>query len=921
MSLIFSALFFIQLLSNPIHADSTRLATAELHRQRSVVASNLSMPPSERAKKLMLLGDFDQALNVLQGQDDPASMMQLAWFWYRQNDFKKAEDLLSQLNVNDAISNDVQLLKASLLVQAWNLDAAMAVCDAVLSNSGNADMLYLKARIYFLQKKFNEARDLSKKLQNDFPDFAGGYLLEADYYVWQQKPADAEPLLQKTLALNPFDADARFLYGYAIWRRVDATQLVDMAAQWELALTIDPLHYMTHWHWGNGHTHLTYRDYAQSDDEEVRGKLASAESLFTDNNIDAAVLYTYQIEREHPTSVLPHMYRASYFYSAFDREPVARLDSARRIFEHILQVKPHYGPAHNGLASVLRAQRIPYLAAHDSIIQSLRDAEIYDELLFARIFPDMDYFPGRIVRKMAWTQLHTAQAYLSLLDRLGRSFVIPPLHIDLTIAMNSPFFRQSTTFDNRQWMDIRGVGSGAAAIEYVQKAAFLDRNVLLHEFVHLFHGTILTDYQVRRIRQLYYQAMRDGLTLDYYAANNESEYFAQVYPAYFSEEKIHPLDFKSTNTRNDLMLKDPDAYAFMDSLVAGERSAIAGNKQALAGNWAQAYVTLSRQTRRGNEPTAMALLDTALTWQPDYIPAMLSYADVNIRLGKHDEARIWLDKVMDLNPNYAPLYVTLAALEGSRVAADSVSTLQETYMRKAYDLETDVQEKAGIARQLYTYYLANADIPSAIEMAEEYASEGSAISTYLRDRIDDATAFAAALRVDIGYGAATRLLAELVTKKPQNFAYRKMYADALALTDEYQSAIATLEESQSILRAAGTPRNDFNLKIADYYYRSGNDTQARSILDSIRDFQPTATADAMLKIRLTAQLGSPNEALTAMQARSKPNSKYESSDWFYTLAVIHSITSDAAMTKKNLIDAITKNPFNMDAQLMLEAMQ
>jgi len=46
----------------------------------------------------------------------------------------------------------------------------------------------------------------------------------------------AEAPLRKCLEIDPFNADARFNYGYMIWRRVDARQLDAMAAQWELAL-------------------------------------------------------------------------------------------------------------------------------------------------------------------------------------------------------------------------------------------------------------------------------------------------------------------------------------------------------------------------------------------------------------------------------------------------------------------------------------------------------------------------------------------------------------------------------------------------------------------------------------------------------------------------------------------------------------
>ncbi|MDZ7807323.1 MAG: hypothetical protein U5K71_09415 [Gracilimonas sp.] len=39
---------------------------------------------------------------------------------------------------------------------------------------------------------------------------------------------------------------------------MDATQLDNMAGQRNLAFEVNPLHYLTHWHFGNGHTNLTY---------------------------------------------------------------------------------------------------------------------------------------------------------------------------------------------------------------------------------------------------------------------------------------------------------------------------------------------------------------------------------------------------------------------------------------------------------------------------------------------------------------------------------------------------------------------------------------------------------------------------------------------------------------------------------------
>src|SRR5699024_6950408 len=98
-----------------------------------------------------------------------------------------------------------------------------------------------------------------------------------------------------------------FRYGYAIWRRVDATLLDEMAAQWNFALEINPLHYLTHWHFGNGHTNLTYADYAQPNDSIVQARLDKADQLVAQGNLDKAIAITRQVGHEYTKSVIPDM--------------------------------------------------------------------------------------------------------------------------------------------------------------------------------------------------------------------------------------------------------------------------------------------------------------------------------------------------------------------------------------------------------------------------------------------------------------------------------------------------------------------------------------------------------------------------------------------------------------------------------------
>ncbi|MDZ7807322.1 MAG: hypothetical protein U5K71_09410 [Gracilimonas sp.] len=147
-------------------------------------------------------------------------------------------------------------------------------------------------------------------------------------------------------------------------------------------------------------------------------------------------------------------------------------------------------------------------------------------------------YPGDRVKKMIAQQIGPSKAYLNMIQKFDSDFAIPPLHIDLAIAMDRNYFRYGTTFDNRQWMDIRGVGSGATGIEYLERGAQSERNVLAHEYAHLYHGRILTDAEDRQIRALYYDAMANSKTLDYYASNNESEFFAQGYAGFLAEKRF-----------------------------------------------------------------------------------------------------------------------------------------------------------------------------------------------------------------------------------------------------------------------------------------------------------------------------------------------------------------------------------------------
>ncbi|GAB4022033.1 hypothetical protein [Spirosoma koreense] len=911
-------------------ANDTKAVQASLEKARADVRNQFRQNTNGKAKvikRMLDLGLWQEATDAIKsgkGLGVAEKAILRAEYAWLINDFKQAEKEVKSALSADKNSAWAKRLKAVLAIEAWDLANAEKQCKALIaSNPADDETAQVLGRALLLQKKYPEALDVAKKLQKKNPNLAGAYLLEANVYFWDQHPEQAEAPLVKSLTLDPFNADARFSYGYAIWRRIDATQLNDMAAQWQLALEINPLHFQTHWHWGNGHTNLTYADYADKNEKEIREKLKEVDKLFHANRLTDAVAVTHRVEKEYPNSVLPAMHRASIYYSDFDTpNRKANLDSAEQAFVGILAKKKHYGPAHNGLSAVIKSKRIPYLMTYDSITNVLKTTKIADPEHFTDVFPDLTYYPGSRAKAMVWNQMYTSVVYFPFLSKQGNTFVVPPLHIDLALAMRSPQFRYTTTFDNRQWMDIRGVGSGAAAIEYVERGAYEERNVVLHEYVHLFHGRVLTDAENRKIRERYYHAMKNHLTLDYYSQNNESEYFAQTYPAYFEKVKVHPLDFKSMNITAELKSKDPEMYKFLDALVKKERAYLNGDQSVMASNWAQVYINLSNKVIRSDSVKAGKYLDTALVYDSKYQPAYLAYARLKQQQKDFDKALSYIKAAEAIDPNYAPVYAAYAKWEedkaGPQDRSPELIAKQATLLRKALDLETDYQTRAYDAIQLREMYVQNGLVSQAIKAAEDYAATGPDVSTYLRDRRDDAKAFGLAQRAMLGYANQLDGLKKLVLLRPQNYELRGLYADALLAVGRYPEAVTTMKEVQRILESGRSSRADFDLRIAESYAKQGKTDSLTSYLDKV--MAEKGSLDRTYKQRLVRLLAS---AKRLPEAEALYKSLSASGNPLYESSALQSggVLNQAAGKTDEAVEAFKKslklNPYNLESYATL----
>ncbi len=155
------------------------------------------------------------------------------------------------------------------------------------------------------------------------------------------------------------------------------------------------------------------------------------------------------------------------------------------------------------------------------------------------------------------------------LKRRGAKHYLLPLDRQLPEIAGYEMLEDRTTFDGRYYSSIRGVGglvtvSGIEYLNVVEQGGF---NTIAHEFAHQVHSSVFDKPLLERIQALYAKAVREGRTLDYYAAANEWEYFAQGYEAYVSISKRPGLGITGRHTRDELRKLDPALYTLIEELA------------------------------------------------------------------------------------------------------------------------------------------------------------------------------------------------------------------------------------------------------------------------------------------------------------------------------------------------------------------
>ncbi|MEO0897206.1 MAG: hypothetical protein AAFY71_12450 [Bacteroidota bacterium] len=916
------------LFAQPAHPDSSRAFLTWLRTEQSKL-DQIRIPKKEDLANAQKLGRWDLSerwLNnpglSLMNADEYA--LQQAYTFHRYDQLRNILNgiLIQGIQIDTDLTDRWQ---AQLSLISWELqDARMTYLSMMKDSHTKAEALLGLGKIEIYQKNYLKAEALGEELSQITSHKGKGFLLMAEANFWLRRQEKAETYLIESLKADPFNADARFAYGYAIWRRRDATQLQAMADQWEIALTLNPLHYQTHWHWGNGHTHLTFADYADPEEQIIRPILNQAMDSIVQGQVTKGLEALRATRTQYPTSVIPDLYRASIFYQLPEKDFPAHLDSSQAIFLQMLAKKPHFGPAHNGLAAVIKKRQMQALAEYPELEKNIEAVRIPQKELLYKVFPDLGHYPGDRVAKMVWSQLGPTTAYLPMLARLGRTFALPPLHVDLAIAMKNSFFRGGTTFDNRQWMDIRGVGSGATGIEYIERGSHLERNVTQHEYVHLFHGRLFTDQEMRDVRNLYYQAMKDSAVLDYYAANNEFEYLAQAIPAYYSEKKVHPLNHKSANTRTDLKEKDPAMYKWIEQLEAKQKAYIKGDSTALKGNWAEAYLQLARQIRpKRLDSIGLSYIDSALYFVGDYIPAWVEKIEFYQRKNELKTARKLLSQARQLAPGHPYLYVKEGEIWEEQFLNNDLSRdkairrIAKAY-ESAYELEQDFMLRANQNTKLLNFYESFSLWDEGVQLAEDYVLDGPEISTYLQDEKERNQLFLAKIQGKMGnLVASKRIFDALITANPQNYAYRRAYAEVLYQIGSHEELKNLIEPSYELLKAAGSPQKWMLQYLLIAALAEGDSVQAISYQQIMNNTRMRGGTNPMIEVDIISRQYGADSARVKLSTIPKPNLPMNMGTYLYWQGKLLTMSEEWNEAQSVLEKALEAHPYHLPARILL----
>ena len=505
---------------------------------------------------------------------EPASLeatLGLAQVARARLEYARAINLLDKADSEHPNSSAVLNEYGSIYLAAEEPERARRFFESALRiSSSDTPAIIGLAGVDLLERDYDSATRSLRQCLERGPQNSPAHAMLARALLEMNKESEAAEEAGRAIALDDYNVEALYVLAYvkSSERKADASRSLARRV-----VSLDPFNF-------NARKMLSqYLDgqagYEQIVSEQARIRYASGRSLKQDGQLTKAVT-----ELEAALGIEPRYYRALIALADIwlRQGEYERVAAAAKL---ATAVDPDGSIAHFELSCAHRGMneraRIEIGAVDFAALVYGRPAPAAYALT-REIFPNygsltrrqqavIDAAVGPLAMFLPKLARRKARHYLLAFDQRPND-----LHGFADVAGEK-------TFDGRYYESIRGVGGRVtvSGVEYLDQAALGGFNTIAHEFAHQVHIEALGKSVVKEIRSLYERARREGRTLDYYAAANEHEYFAQGYEAFVADRKRPSAGVTGRHTNGELLRDDPELYKFLEKLT--------GKSQTIGGAW------------------------------------------------------------------------------------------------------------------------------------------------------------------------------------------------------------------------------------------------------------------------------------------------------------------------------------------------
>lgn len=476
-------------------------------------------------------------------------------------DYAGALRLLDQTAKADRVSPELLNEYGMIYLDAEEPQHAADYFDRVLKVKPDDEKAFAgRVMVDLMNREYKKAESKLQEYLSRHPQSSRAHAVLANTHFENNQIEEAEAEAKRALAIDASDKNALYILALVKIIQKEPNEARRLTEQ---ALTIFP--YDTNMRrllaqFIDGHA-----GYLQWISDNARKYYEQGRTLKQSGNFDEA-----EVLFEKALSFEPRYYRALIALGDIwlREDDYERAATAARM---AVAIDPNGASAHLELSyanlGIQEKARIE-IGASDFAAEFFKRPKPQVFPLTAEIFPNYGSLTKKQQMVINWAVAPLA-AFLPELARKGARHYLIAFDERTSDIKSISNLENERTKDGRFYASIRGVGGRitVSGLEYIGLASHAGFNTIAHEFAHQVHLTAMDKNEVKTIRKLYDNAMRESRALDYYAETDEYEYFAQGYEAFIADVKRPATGATARHTKRELMMRDPALYHFIEGLL------------------------------------------------------------------------------------------------------------------------------------------------------------------------------------------------------------------------------------------------------------------------------------------------------------------------------------------------------------------